>query len=78
MSNLKPNIFTFKRENFEILIYCETSENSKYALADQQGVILIKGEFINNHKISIDQLKPGYYTLTLLNSQAVLSFSVNL
>lgn len=78
MSNLKPEIFKFKREGNMLLISCEIEGGGKYALANQQGVILIKGDFDTNHKISIEELKPGYYTLTLLNAEAIKHFSVTI
>lgn len=76
MSNLKHGIFTLKREHNQLYITCITDEDSKYALANQQGVILDKGDFSSSHVISLQHLKPGFYSLTLLNAETIEHFSV--
>lgn len=76
MRNFKPNIFKFQRKDNTLFFSCVTDDDSKYALADQQGVIIIKGDFNTEYKMSIENLKPGYYTLTLLNAKTVEQFSV--
>lgn len=75
MSDFNSKLFIIKKSNKDISVSNEMSGDSKFAIANTEGVIIEKGSFDSEVSIPIEELEPGSYSLTLLNAETVECFS---